>query len=67
MANMCCNNRKKKEKITRNYAVRRWLSNATVGSVVVIHVSMLLTTLFSFYFLLDNHISQFILLPVYEN
>jgi hypothetical protein len=52
----------------RTYVVRNWLKNFMVGSVMLIHISMLFCTIFSFnYWLLSNHLNQMIMLPVLQN
>lgn len=52
----------------RTYVVRNWLKNFMVGSVMLIHISMLFCTILSFnYWLQNNHLNQMIMLPVFQN
>lgn len=58
---------KRKKTFERNYTVRTLIARLTVGSISVIHISMLVATLVALDYLLQNHVNQVILLPSIKN
>lgn len=47
--------------------MRTLIARLTVGSISVIHISMLVATLVALDYLLQNHVKQVILLPSIKN